>query len=288
MKRLLLIALLFVAAASLAVAQSTGIITPGPSTTGDVLGAHLMYGRGCVGCHAPHGGPQANGFTTQTGNASDILWGEDTSALTGTIQFGDGGAYGYTFGTLNDGTPETTGILLCLSCHDGNLTHAAMMKGISFESVTIYGKTNKIVNPPTLLGADGGYNNDHPVGPAALYTSTSGYNWNHTLSSRNQIVPGNAAATQFKTDYGFFVTFGNAQGEVLCTTCHNQHAMNAVQVSSGSSGMTAGTYQTMFFLVGPYNPNSTNTGANSAAQFCRQCHGYGTNEQLGGVNPTIM
>jgi hypothetical protein len=142
MKKALFIALLFVVAASLAVAQPSG-----PPTT-DVLGAHLMYGRGCIGCHAPHGGDQANGGTTQTGDASYILWGEDTSVLTGTVQFGD--SYTYTFGKLNDGTPETTGILLCLSCHDGNLTKASMMKGTTYEAVTINGATTKTVHPPTL------------------------------------------------------------------------------------------------------------------------------------------
>lgn len=283
MKRILLIALLFVVAASLAVAQPSG------APTTDVLGAHLMYGRGCIGCHAPHGGDQANGGTNHTGGASYILWGEDTSALTGTVTFGD--SYSYTFGTLTDGTQETTGILLCLSCHDGNLTHASMMKGTSYEAVTINGATTSTVHPPTLLGADGGYKNDHPVGPSAVWAPASTYTWAGTsLSSRGNIVaPASGPAYQFKQDYGFFVTFGtNTPGEVLCTTCHNQHNMSAVSVSSSNSGMTSGVYTTMFFLVGPYNPNSTTTGANSTAQFCRQCHGYGTNEQLGGTNPTIM
>jgi hypothetical protein len=268
-------------AASLAVAQPSG-----PPTT-DVLGAHLMYGRGCIGCHAPHGGDQANGGTTQTGAASSILWGEDTSVLTGTVQFGD--SYTYTFGLLNDGTPETTGILLCLSCHDGNLTKVGMMKGTTYESVTLQGKTTTTIHPPTLLGADGGYNNDHPVGPKALFSCGGTYSWDCTLSSRNTIVPtAGGHAAQFKADYGFYVTFGSATGEVLCTTCHNQHNMSAVNVTSSNSGMAAGVYSTMFFLVGPYNPNSTNPGANSTAQFCRQCHAYGTNEMLGGTNTTIM
>jgi len=282
MKRLLFIAFLFVVAASLAVAQPSG------APKADVLGAHLMYGRGCVGCHAPHGGDQANGGTTQTGKASSILWGEDTSKLVGTVQFGD--SYTYTFGKLTDGTAETKGILVCLSCHDGNLTKVGMMKGITFESVTLQGKTPVTVNPPTLLGADGGYNNDHPVGPLALY-ACGGYNCaGCTISARGQLVPGaGTPLAQFQKDYGLFVSFGTTTpGEVLCTTCHNQHNMSAVAVTAANSGMTAGTYTTMFFLVGPYNPNSANTGANSTAQFCRQCHGYGTNETMGGVNPTIM
>jgi len=287
MKQILLIALLFVVAASLAVAQPSG------APTTDVLGAHLMYGRGCVGCHAPHGGPAANGGTGATGSGGFALWGEDASVLTGhTFDFGDGTTYAYTAGTLSDGTQETTGILLCLSCHDGNLTSVAMMKGTSYEAVNLSnGTTTSTVHPPTLLGNDGGYHNDHPVGPTALWVPASTYTWAGTsLSSRGAIVPSAAtAAYQFKQDYGFFVTFGTTiPGEVLCTTCHNQHNMSAVNVGSSNSGMTTGVYTTMFFLVGPYNPNSTTAHANSAAQFCRQCHGYGTNEQLGGVNPTIM
>ena len=54
MKKILLIALLFLAAAGFASAQIT---TP----TTDVLGAHLNYGRGCAACHAPHSGAYGNG-----------------------------------------------------------------------------------------------------------------------------------------------------------------------------------------------------------------------------------
>jgi cytochrome c553 len=254
-----------------------------------------MYGRGCVGCHAPHNGPQENGSTTQTGGASFILWGEDVTFLAGkTLTFGDnasGGPYAYSPGTLNDGTQETKGILLCLSCHDGSVAQSAMMKGVTYESVTLQGATSKTVNPPTWLGKDGGYANDHPVGPEALWVANT-YSWSDaTISSSGKITPGKAGGPSalFNTDYGFFVTFATDNaGEVLCTTCHNQHDMTAVQVKSSNSGMSPGIYSTMFFLVGPYTPNSTANGANSVAQFCRQCHGYGTNESMLGVNQTVM
>ena len=49
MKRTILIALTILASAAFASAQ---ISTP----TGDVLGAHLNYGRGCAACHVPHSG----------------------------------------------------------------------------------------------------------------------------------------------------------------------------------------------------------------------------------------
>jgi hypothetical protein len=64
--------------------------------------------------------------------------------------------------------------------------------------------------------------------------------------------------------------------------------MNVVTVKSSNSGMTAGTYQTMFFLRGPYNPSSTAAGANTTAQFCRQCHGGEANEMAGGTAGTTL
>ena len=68
---------------------------------------------------------------------------------------------------------EITGIMMCLSCHDGNIAKGAMMTNKSYEQAAgllpagLYGP-NAI---PTLLGNDGttagNYYNDHPVGPQA-------------------------------------------------------------------------------------------------------------------------
>jgi hypothetical protein len=104
----------------------------------------------------------------------------------------------------------------------------------------------------------------------------------------------------FINNYGFFVSLGTSTSTtapiVVCTTCHNQHSMNVVKISntaniaagsvakSGISGQVAGTYQTMFFLRGPYNP--TNPTSNTAAQFCRQCHGGESNEMNNGTAVT--
>jgi hypothetical protein len=100
----------------------------------------------------------------------------------------------------------------------------------------------------------------------------------------------------FNKNYGFFVSFGDNGGPtnavVLCTTCHNQHVMNVVKVSASNSGgtstsgMTPGTYQTMFFLRGPYNPWSPTS--NEAAQFCRQCHAGESNEKNGSTAGTTL
>ena len=70
-------------------------------------------------------GPGA--LCTDTGNYA--LWGQDASPLYGaTIAFGDDGAFTEVLpSTLTADSPEVGGILLCLSCHDGNVTPNNMM-----------------------------------------------------------------------------------------------------------------------------------------------------------------
>ena len=51
-----------------------------------------------------------------------------------TIAFGDGGEYTEVLpSTITGGSAEVGGILLCLSCHDGNLTANNMMANQSYE-----------------------------------------------------------------------------------------------------------------------------------------------------------
>jgi cytochrome c len=74
MKKLSLLILVALAASSVAMAQSSN----------DVLGAHNGYGRGCVMCHAPHGGAAGNGVTTGDPNNGVIaLWGENLNPYYG-------------------------------------------------------------------------------------------------------------------------------------------------------------------------------------------------------------
>ena len=171
MKRIVLIALMFLAAASFAAAQITA-----PST--DVLGAHLNYGRGCAACHAPHSGAYGNGNAkTADANSGNLaLWGEDVSSLYGkTITTGQSEHGNYVValpGSLDPNDPTTAGVLMCLSCHDGNYATNAMMKNKVYETLPpTYGTYNDI---PTLLGNDhstmGNYLNDHPVGVNAILT----------------------------------------------------------------------------------------------------------------------
>ena len=287
MKKVLLVTLVVLAFGMFAMAQ------PG-NPTSDVLGAHLNYGRGCAACHAPHSGARGNGIATaDTGTGNIALWGQDVAALFGqTMVTGQSehGSYTLTMPGKWDGTdPVTTNTMTCLSCHDGNYATGAMMKNKVFETVPGTYASNDI---PTLLGRDGNtpigdYLNDHPVGDLAIVGCNDpikgGYDWDCTIDSKGAIVPG-PKMTEFKANYGLFVSTKpyNNQPTVQCTTCHNQHLMNVVNVTASKSGLTPGNYKTMFFLRAPYNPASGTAGSNQTAQFCRQCHGGEANEMNGG------
>jgi|KBSSwiStaDraftv2_1062776.scaffolds.fasta_scaffold151689_2 hypothetical protein len=292
MKRHLLITLLALAATSFAGAQIV-------SSSTDVLGAHLNYGRGCAACHAPHSGVYGNGNAKHddptAGNIA--LWGEDVGSLYGkTITTGQSehGSFVETLPTsLSAGTPDVAGVLMCLSCHDGNYASGAMMKNKVYETLpSTYGTLNAI---PTLLGNDGStvgnYLNDHPVGLNAVIGCGGTYDWDCTISATGTVQMTGAASSKFVTNYGFFVrpaAYAN-QPTVMCTTCHNQHVMDVVKVTNGkNTGLATGTYATMFFVRAPYNPASTTVGSNQTAQFCRQCHGAEANEMAGSTAGTTF
>jgi len=290
MKRISSIAIMFLAAAGFAAAQGPGYAPPT-----DVLGAHLNYGRGCAACHAPHSGAYGNGNakTADPTSGNVALWGEDVGSLYGkTITTGGGGYVEVLPTSMAATTPDVSGLLTCLSCHDGNYAQGAMMKNKVYETLpATYGTQNTI---PTLLGNDGtstgNYLNDHPVGLNAVMSCGGPYGWDCTISATGSVQMTGTHSAQFVTDYGFFVSPGtyNSTPVVMCTTCHNQHLMNVVSVTSSKSGLPSGTYQTMFFLRGPYNPGSTTVGSNQTAQFCRQCHGGESNEMNNGTAGTTF
>lgn len=291
MKKTLFVLFVVLAAAGFAAAQNYS-----PST--DVLGAHLNYGRGCAACHAPHSGAYGTGNakTADSTSGNVALWGQDVGSLYGqTITTGQSehGSYVETLpSSFGAGTPDVAGVLTCLSCHDGNYATNAMMKNQVFETLpSTYGTYNKI---PTLLGNDGtsagNYLNDHPVGLNAVMSCGGTYDWDCTIDATGKVLMNGPNSSKFVTNYGFFVSPGtyNKQPVVLCTTCHNQHLMNVVKVTSSKSGLTPGYYQTMFFIRAPYNPGSTTAGSNQTAQFCRQCHGGEANEMNNGTAVTIF
>src|SRR5450631_727375 len=271
----------------------------------DVLGAHQNQGRGCAGCHAPHSGSFGSGHGGKADAGSYALWGQDASPLYGqTVAFGDNGKYVEVLPNgIASGTQEVGGILLCLSCHDGNLTQSNMMQNWSYEQQiglltnTTYG-SQKI---PTLLGNDGttagNYTNDHPVGQlATISTTMPGLVFNGTKFA---LTPGSQYA-QFVANYGYpalapgkwsqpFGVTAGGKPYVLCTTCHNQHVMTVYTSSAASPIANDGGgkyYATFFFVNGPYNPNINNvanTNAPSTTQFCRQCH-FGESNEANNTN----
>jgi hypothetical protein len=264
------------------------------SQSTDVLGAHLNYGRGCTACHAPHSGSYGNG-AARSGDATSgdvALWGEDASGLYGKTIATDGGKYVETLPTSTAaGTPDVGGILTCLTCHDGNFAQNAMMKNKVYEALpSTYGSAPV----PTLLGVRGGstgvYLSDHPMGLSATVSCGGPTGWD-CAESNGEIHMNGPSASRFVTNYGFFVKPAsyNNTAVIVCTTCHDPHAMSVVTITSGSaSGLPAGTYATMFFLRGPYNPNDTNPMSNQTAQFCRQCHADKSNEMNGSSARTVF
>lgn len=291
MKKTIFVSLMILALAGFAAAQQYG----NGGVTSDVLGAHLNYGRGCAACHAPHSGAYGNGAAKKfDAAAGDVaLWGQDVASLYGqTLVFG-GGGYTESLPTSLSGTaPDVLGLITCLSCHDGNYAQGAMMKNQVYETLpATYGTYNKI---PTLIGNDGtgvgNYLNDHPVGLNATVSCSGQWNWDCTET--NGVISMNGTnSSQFVKNYGWFVSLSayNNTAVVTCTSCHNQHLMNVVKVTASNSGMSAGYYQTMFFIRGPYNPGDSNASTNQTAQFCRSCHGGEANESNGGLNvPTTF
>jgi hypothetical protein len=305
MKKAMLLVMFVLAVAGLVMAQNWTSPT-------DVLGAHNNGGRGCAGCHAPHSGAFGSGHTPKNGGAdtgSYALWGQDASPLYGaTLKFGDNGRYVEVLPTtISTGNTEVGGILLCLSCHDGNVTYSNMMTNQSYEQ-KIGLLTNSAYGSspiPTLLGNDGSsagnYTNDHPVGLNATISAGSGLVFANGVFT---VTPGTPYA-QFVANYGWPALapgkwsnpYGvNPSGKpyVVCTTCHNQHVMTVYTSSAASPIVGDGGgkyYATYFFVNGPYNPNITNYASNQApstTQFCRQCHFGEANEANNTNNITTV
>ncbi len=264
----------------------------------DVLGAHNGYGRGCVMCHAPHSGSLGNGVATSkdSQNGMYALWGQDLTPLYGqTFSFSGDGKSTYsvtlpTAGGITSAHDANTVILFCLSCHDGVLTNVGMMQGQTVETLPIVGGT-----APTLLAKaapSGGspYSNDHPVGGYAVVGCGGNYDWDCTGggNTNTPISMSGSGSAAFLANYpaSFWnnsrnplASFGGTTvNAVTCTTCHDQHSMTVYSNSKGS-------YSTMFFVRGYYNPSAN---GNSVAQFCRNCHGGESNEMHGLMSvPTI-
>ena len=341
MKKIMLFALAVLVCASVAMAQT---YTQGTGITGiDKLGAHQNGGRGCVGCHTPHSGVRGNGGTltvnsvlsssTNTHNATgsqfswsnqptidgevgdEALWGQDIGPIAGLVLKTGGGGFWANLATGATRTRIQTGIVFCLSCHDGNVAKGAMMTNQSFEQTAGLLPSSYGSQPiPTLLGADGGasgdYANDHPVGPDAnLNSSITKYlDLDSTTNPTKLILKATQPDTKYQTfqsNYGLPTVVGNrtgagfaveagmtsaAESYVVCTTYHTPHSMYTASSSATNpigGNAAAGVYPSYFFIAAPYNPgaNTANgTKASSATQFCRQCHFTGAGGSNEGSN----
>jgi cytochrome c553 len=342
MKKLMFVLIAMLVIVGVAMAQNPSYASGSGIQGIDKLGAHQNGGRGCVGCHAPHSGARGNGGTltwksaidgttkkwtnqtTVTGNSGeDALWGQDLGPVLGlgTIKTGNG----YTVDLANAETTQPrvlTGIVMCLSCHDGNVAKGAMMTNQSFEQAAgLLPATYGSQAIPTLLADDGGaggnYTNDHPIGQAANVGALpiATYVDLDSASAPTKLIlkttQPDAKFTTFQTNYGLPVVVGAragagfavettmtsaSQAYVVCTTCHTPHSMYTATASGSNkiAGLSAGTFPSYFFIAAPYNPGANVAGgtkASSATQFCRQCHftgAGGSNEGSGISIPTAF
>jgi hypothetical protein len=184
-------------------------------------------------------------------------------------------------GSYGSASDPNFGVIACLSCHDGNMARVGLMKGMSVETLPVVGG-----HAPTLLGNDGAgpgnYSNDHPIGPSAVF-SCGGRKWDCAISSKGEVSMTGQNSSQFARNYGFTValsTAANGVPTVTCTTGHDQHSQS---VWTGKIGGVTASWNTSFFVRGPYTPG-TSTNGNAAAQFCRNCHAEQSNEAHGIMN----
>ena len=241
----------------------------------DVLGAHENYGHGCRACHARHIQPEQRKRVGAIADRGAMLWGDEASMVPESADAKE-----------SPSAPEREGMLVCLSCHDGNYAPPAMMKNLTYEPVPKgYGAEH---GPPTLADKPGvttGVDLDaHPVGVTARLGCGGARGWDCTLAD-DGITMGGKGSARFASTYGFFVKprrSGNG-AVVVCTTCHNPHLMSMVNVhgSSVSTRYPSGTYATRYFLRAPYWAGDTAESGNHAAQFCRECHADKSNEMNG-------
>jgi hypothetical protein len=218
-----------------------------------------------------------------------LLWGEDVSALAASAEQ----KYVLRPPTWSP-TPEQTGELICLSCHDGNYAPAAMMKNEIYETVPeTYGSSHHV---PTLVDkpsvSTGNDFTAHPVGPDARLNCGGTRDWDCTESPDGTITMGGRRSSGFAGHYGYFVRPRNYRKTsiVVCTTCHNPHLVNVVHISKNSESalFPAGTYATRYFLRAPYDPIASPHAGNQAAQFCRQCHADKSNEMNGSPAGSVL
>src|SRR5579859_1540113 len=263
-------------------AEAQSHIKGGPA---DVLGPHNDGARGCVVCHVPRSGP----YSVEQGDGKTLtgLWGAISAPAYGSSVTLADGMRVVTFRpqAVAGGVQEVKGILLCLSCHDGNLTPQNMMQSSSYEhQMGLLGLTPyRNAKIASLLGEGEDAAKEHPLGLSARINPGNGLVWSNGAFT---VLPGTPYA-QFVANYGLPALAGKRVGTygisedgepyAMCTTCHDQHvhSVYASKPASPIAGDGGGKVYTTYFLVnGPYNPMAgrAQVNASSAEQFCRQCH----------------
>jgi len=264
---------------------SMGQALPLDTGAATVLGPHNEGERGCTLCHASR---SATGAVVEGQESDSFLWGRSNLSYASTVALANGSQYvEVRASSLEGASGEITGVLICLSCHDGNLTPYNMMQSWSYEhqvgllTSTQFSK-QKI---PSLLGREESPIEDHPIGQNALINPSGGLVFSNGTFS---VIP-NSPYAAFIANYGLPSLVPGTRSKAvgitssgepytLCTTCHNQHVRNVYVSGTGSpiGGDGSGKfYTTYFFVNGPYDPTQDRLAGHpttSAAQFCRQCH----------------
>lgn len=248
----------------------------------DAMGAHLNFGRGCPACHCPHsqGAVNSDATTAPARSSTNMLWGGN---VTGTYA-----RYGDDLASRPDRS-SNRGMLVCLTCHDGNYAPRAMMRNVAYEPIPADFGIGYTV--PTVVDKDdlnaGNDIDDHPMGLAAQVKCGGAFGWDCT-QTREGIRMQGAFSSKFAANYGYFVKPAHSGDTSLlvCSSCHNPHSMTwtAVTTKTASNLYPPGTYPTKHFLRAPeYDVAVGSPGDNRKAQFCRQCHADKSNEMNGSL-----
>ncbi len=224
MKRVLIIGLAVLAAASLANAQTVVGTAHDLSTTGGTPATNVT--RVCVFCHTPHQATAANGQYplwnhTLSTTASYGVYSSPTFDGSGTIS-DIGGAVAGSAAVSN----------LCMSCHDGTVSVASMYNPPNEVSVTISPVAGIIDGGGLIIsnanvGTD--LTDDHPVNftyDTALATADGGLNDPATTPAVAALLIGGQVQCSSchdphdNTNQPFLVMDNTASA--LCTTCHTK------------------------------------------------------------------
>jgi hypothetical protein len=169
----------------------------------DMLGPHGDGARGCAVCHASRSGHSATEPAPGSDGNVTPLWGAGNSpdygaavSIAEEAHFVDISSSPQPYAGR-----EVNGVLLCLSCHDGNLTPQNMLQSWSYEhqvgllALTPF-RTQKIAS---LLTRGEAPVEDHPIGMGAPINPGGGLVFSEGKFS---VVPDSPYA-KFIANYGF-------------------------------------------------------------------------------------